>query len=793
MAGLHTLKLKVVIEERCFTFVSTAFSLHPGVYVYVETRRWLCSVSVASVREGGDGTGVVKDGYHSVYEFVREAGSGKGFLMFFVGKVPLARHMGDNKTRCETPKVENESCNRGEMAGAGPSRGRSNIKTFTSFLGSDGSWVDSRVLFPVPPLTIDPEAYFTSMDRYYRKNHIDPPQFDSAKLDSEWGGYDHLKYRSSFQYSKWKDFLSKAFQIGGDYSWRAPTPSERLYSWPDDGAIVMPLEHLKAGLTPKPHKFLVALFKQQFKCTPTQFTPNSIRLILWFIAACDHSSRQPTFEAFFTIFSSKKSNCAPFYEIAQGNKNSRVGLLADGHKPVKLATTRKHWQYEYVVIRGGDWSYMPGFSSKVEPQCVIRRDTLSDNQVKNCADLLHIFEFVWGEAEFQSVSKIKFYGLYPPASIDMPELAWGKDRKKIEEILKSGPPKPEHLNKQGDDDDADMEDEEVEGVDAELDEEVFEPRLGDHKRVPVDVGNGLDLIGSCPGHVGTNTSEPTKHQENVTTEAWVEGDNPVNFHTVFTDCFLVNDDFFVGGLDGGSVAPAGETLVADNEEPLMSPGVPGERGKDVEEGDNLGRVERAIGEGVGGVRRALRARPKTLVSCSRLGMKRRKGVGYLFPTAPKAVLPEMLTPDDRGKLAKSTKKEDNYKEAEESFAADRKRLEDQVREAVADANRAKEKLEVLEEQLAAMPSATHVVRDYKGSPAYKKDCDDAVAAFRATSVFREIVGAESQKMAPLIVACSREFFRDDLRRPKDDFDVFFVEWMKARREAYARMRAHPPP
>ena len=125
-------------------------------------------------------------------------------------------------------------------------------------------------------------------------------------------------------------------------------------------------------------------------------------------------------------------------------------------------------------------------------------------------------------------------------------------------------------------------------------------------------------------------------------------------------------------------------------------------------------------------------------------------------------------------------------EAEEGFAADRKRLEDQVGEAVDDANRAKEKL-------AAMPSAVDVIRDYKASPAYKKDCDDAVAAFRGTSVFRQIVGVESQKMAPLIVACCREFFRDDLRRPKDDFDVFFMEWMKARKEAYVRRKAHPPP
>ncbi|KAK1382859.1 TPX2 domain-containing protein [Heracleum sosnowskyi] len=168
------------------------------------------------------------------------------------------------------------------------------------------------------------------------------------------------------------------------------------------------------------------------------------------------------------------------------------------------------------------------------------------------------------------------------------------------------------------------------------------------------------------------------------------------------------------GLDRGNAAPTEETLVVGDEETLMNTGV-------------YGRAEGAIDED-----------PST--------GEQRKGVGYLFPTAPKAVLPEMLTLDDRGKLAKATKKKkiirfEKYyarvggygaglvdellregkrrkvaerqvktlrqenggliadmdllqEEAEEGFVADRKRLEDQVSKVVDDANRAKEKLEV---------------------------------------------------------------------------------------------------
>lgn len=134
-------------------------------------------------------------------------------------------------------------------------------------------------------------------------------------------------------------------------------------------------------------------------------------------------------------------------------------------------------------------------------------------------------------------------------------------------------------------------------------------------------------------------------------------------------------------------------------------------------------------------------------------------------------------------------------DVEEGFAAIKKRLEDQVKEVVTVANTAEQKLsdprkslavagtklkdakddevkteqntsatlferiKLLEEdlkfaqdRLAAVPSRANVVRDYKATPMYQQDLEDAVAGFQASRDFRKAVGAESLKITPLVVA-----------------------------------------
>ena len=241
---------------------------------------------------------------------------------------------------------------------------RSNVRTVTSLLNADGTWADS-LHFQVPEVAhLDKEEYFRSYDEYYRLHGMDAPKFDEDSLRLKFGNYSSLRYPSSFDSVQHGKKVSKAFQIAGNYSWRMPTEGERLYSRPADGAIAMPVSHFKAGLRPRPHRFLVALFKQEFRCSPAQFSPNSIRLILWFIAACNKLRRQPTFKSYFSIFYVKTSRKDPFYELAQYGRNSKVGRAISGFQPVNKPKCLKNWWNEYIMLLGGEWSYFPGFSTE---------------------------------------------------------------------------------------------------------------------------------------------------------------------------------------------------------------------------------------------------------------------------------------------------------------------------------------------------------------------------------------------------------------------------------------------
>lgn len=139
------------------------------------------------------------------------------------------------------------------------------------------------------------------------------------------------------------------------------------------------------------------------------------------------------------------------------------------------------------------------------------------------------------------------------------------------------------------------------------------------------------------------------------------------------------------------------------------------------------------------------------------------------------------------------------KECEEDFAAERKRLEDQVKEVVtvADFNKrsledAHERIRLLEanlkttqERLAEIPSPADVIRDYKTTPRYETDLENHIEAFRKSSEFRKIIGAERRKITPLVMDCCREFFKDGLHRPGSGFETFFTEWMRVRQGAQA--------
>lgn len=288
-----------------------------------------------------------------------------------------------------------------------PVEPRANVRTVASLLNEDGTWADTP-RFQVPEVAhLDKEEYFRSYDEYYLRNGVGMPQFDEAQLKTQFGGYSSLQYPSSFDAAQHGGKISKAFQIAGEYRWRVATEGERLYSRPSDGAIAIPLSHFKAGLRPRPHRFLVALFKQEFRCSPAQFSPNSIRLILWFIAACNRLRKQPTFKCFFSIFHVKASRKEPFFELVQCGRNTRVGKAIGGYQPVNKPKCMKNWWNEYLMLLGGEWSYFPGFNIVCADTYKIPAVLYTRQVLNSLRELVHVFGETWDASKFYRVADLK--------------------------------------------------------------------------------------------------------------------------------------------------------------------------------------------------------------------------------------------------------------------------------------------------------------------------------------------------------------------------------------------------
>lgn len=284
---------------------------------------------------------------------------------------------------------------------------RGNTRSVESLLRRDGSWADS-LAFSVPVVrSMKAEGYFGSYEGYYREHGISPPAHNEAVLQKRFGNLEGLKYKSSFDDVRYGALIARAFHIGGEYRWRAAAPHERLFSRPATGYVAIPVAHFKAGLRPRPHRFLVALYKQEFRCSMAQFSPNSIRLILWFIAACHKRGMQPTFKAFFTIFTVKRSGREPFYELAQCSSRSKLGSLLGGFQPVIKPKCLKFWFHEYIMIAGGDWEYMPGFvrEGEVGSGYVIPRKKLSTQVLGSLCELVKAFPKSW---EVKSFYRVEF-------------------------------------------------------------------------------------------------------------------------------------------------------------------------------------------------------------------------------------------------------------------------------------------------------------------------------------------------------------------------------------------------
>ncbi|WOG83103.1 hypothetical protein DCAR_0102277 [Daucus carota subsp. sativus] len=60
--------------------------------------------------------------------------------------------------------------------------------------------------------------------------------------------------------------------------------------------------------------------------------------------------------------------------------------------------------------------------------------------------------------------------------------------------------------------------------------------------------------------------------------------------------------------------------------------------------------------------------------------------------------------------------------------------------------------------------------------------ESAVDNYRSSIAFKQAVGAEAGKMSRQVVECCREFLKDDLQRPTQDFGGFFVAHVRRQRD-----------
>ena len=81
-----------------------------------------------------------------------------------------------------------------------------------------------------------------------------------------------------------------------------------------------------------------------------------------------------------------------------------------------------------------------------------------------------------------------------------------------------------------------------------------------------------------------------------------------------------------------------------------------------------------------------------------------------------------------------------------------------------------------------------VVADFMDSVTYKTKLDNAMSQFMKGAEFRRAVGEKTGVMISYLVECCQVFLKDDLQRPRDGFETFFVDWKKKMNEEKARNR-----
>ena len=230
----------------------------------------------------------------------------------------------------------------------------------------EGVWMDTKSYFITKAPLADEREFYRGIASFYKFKHPNGPlgPYNKEEFDRRFKEYavSRAPYtvKSSFRELPWEvqdRLIRVAFQLPDAVEWRFPEPEERIFHRPADGFVPVWMEHLRSGWNPRWHLFFRHLCKYEYKCSPMQITPNAIKLMTWFLCACNKMGYQPTFKLFHILFQFKKSGEKPLYELRFRSKE--CGFGPDFLKPVMHQSSLKNWNREVLMLKGLDIHYMP--------------------------------------------------------------------------------------------------------------------------------------------------------------------------------------------------------------------------------------------------------------------------------------------------------------------------------------------------------------------------------------------------------------------------------------------------
>lgn len=140
---------------------------------------------------------------------------------------------------------------------------------------------------------------------------------------------------------------------------RAGFPSSR------GGYVRIPLEHLRE-MRPCLHRFVKALYCDEYVIPFTQLAPNSIKWITRFLGCFHLKNYLPTFKLFHHLFKIKRSTSYPLFELLF--RKEKCGFPPDASIPLAILNSLRGWHQEFIFILGGGLQFLPLYKNKLRKE-----------------------------------------------------------------------------------------------------------------------------------------------------------------------------------------------------------------------------------------------------------------------------------------------------------------------------------------------------------------------------------------------------------------------------------------